>query len=311
MASRNVLQLLMASAKRQADDEKHAAVLTQRDDSDENFFEREVKRSKRPVSSSAAAPAPAAAAAAKSSPARREEQLYLDLGQSNFSTTCSKCGMFYHPGRPEDDTAHASYCKRQQRLLSGTVPWLATFSEKDIARTNKPLQHAAAEVCSIYQGDRRFAAPSDLPAFHQRIIRAVDSDLGSSSCIWCGDTAESDAKSSDHSKAMERRFMLYYAVLKRKSVSQAFVGGACVVEFPPASSSSSSSSWKLGIHRIWVHKNARRQAVATLLLDAARKHSFFGMQAMLPLSALAFSAPTSSGKLLARAYFGHDEYLVY
>lgn len=37
----------------------------------------------------------------------RMEQMYLDLGQKNFSPiTCEECGMLYTPGHPQEEAAH-------------------------------------------------------------------------------------------------------------------------------------------------------------------------------------------------------------
>ncbi len=49
----------------------------------------------------------------------------------------------------------------------------------------------------------------------------------------------------------------------------------------------------LGIHRMWVHANFRKQGIATRLVDTARSKMVFGIT--VPSSLLAFSSPTEAG----------------
>eukprot|EP00850_Spirogloea_muscicola_P020472 SM000217S06854 [mRNA] locus=s217:147123:148968:+ [translate_table: standard] len=47
-------------------------------------------------------------------------QLFLDLGQADFSsTTCRACGLLYAPGLPQDEQLHASFHRR----ATGGVPF--------------------------------------------------------------------------------------------------------------------------------------------------------------------------------------------
>lgn len=64
-----------------------------------------------------------------------------------------------------------------------------------------------------------------------------------------------------------------------------------------------------GVLKIWVHPNERRKGIATKLLDAAR--AFHGYPTAVPKQEIAFSPPTSLGRMLAGHYFGTDNFMVY
>jgi hypothetical protein len=65
----------------------------------------------------------------------------------------------------------------------------------------------------------------------------------------------------------------------------------------------------VGVSRIWVGEQSRRQGLAIKMLDVARLTFRFGME--IDKSELAFSQPTPSGHKLAKRYFGRSDYLVY
>lgn len=67
-----------------------------------------------------------------------------------------------------------------------------------------------------------------------------------------------------------------------------------------------------GISRIWVDQEHRRQHIATRLLDAVRtSFTNFGYPYEIGKDVLAFSIPTTAGALLAAAYCGRPDFLVY
>jgi N-acetyltransferase len=61
----------------------------------------------------------------------------------------------------------------------------------------------------------------------------------------------------------------------------------------------------LGISRVWVCADHRRQGIATRLLDCARENFIYGMK--IEKGDVAFSQPTESGGALARGWFGADK----
>ncbi|KAL0056094.1 hypothetical protein WJX82_007662 [Trebouxia sp. C0006] len=64
-----------------------------------------------------------------------------------------------------------------------------------------------------------------------------------------------------------------------------------------------------GIKVMWVSAQARRQGIATQLLDTARCHCVAGY--VVPRSQLAFSQPTQAGRRLAEQYTQTHSFLVY
>jgi N-acetyltransferase len=64
-----------------------------------------------------------------------------------------------------------------------------------------------------------------------------------------------------------------------------------------------------GVSRIWVHKEHRRKKIAWKLLDAVRKSFIYGY--VIPKEQIAFSQPTTEGKLFAMNYTGTKEFLVF
>lgn len=63
---------------------------------------------------------------------------------------------------------------------------------------------------------------------------------------------------------------------------------------------SSSNSSSMGVQRIWVHARFRRQSVASLLVDVARKFRAYGE--VVQRSKVAFSQPTREGFAFAHKY---------
>jgi len=64
-----------------------------------------------------------------------------------------------------------------------------------------------------------------------------------------------------------------------------------------------------GIERLWVHRAARRQGVATKLLDYICGSYVFAYK--MGLGDIAFSQPTPDGQAFATKYTRRNDYLVY
>eukprot|EP00760_Papus_ankaliazontas_P038719 PhM_4_TR925/c0_g1_i1/m.35664 len=65
----------------------------------------------------------------------------------------------------------------------------------------------------------------------------------------------------------------------------------------------------LGVRKIWVKKSHQRRGLATMLLDVARTHFFYGFN--VPREYVCFHQPTTSGKILAATYTRRRDFLVY
>ena len=57
---------------------------------------------------------------------------------------------------------------------------------------------------------------------------------------------------------------------------------------------------QLGVAQVWSRRDVRRRGYASTLLDVARAHAVYAFH--VPLSSIAFSAPTEAGSCFARAY---------
>jgi len=65
----------------------------------------------------------------------------------------------------------------------------------------------------------------------------------------------------------------------------------------------------IGISRIWVHHQFRRQGIASSLCDTIRNHFIYAVS--VKRDQLAVTQPSTEGQLFARKYFGTGEFLVY
>jgi len=64
-----------------------------------------------------------------------------------------------------------------------------------------------------------------------------------------------------------------------------------------------------GVSRIWVLKQARRQQIASRLIDHVRRHFIYGVE--IGKNELAFSDPTPDGRKFAEKYSETPNFLVF
>jgi len=65
----------------------------------------------------------------------------------------------------------------------------------------------------------------------------------------------------------------------------------------------------IGISRIWVHQQYRRQGIATALLDTVRNTFIYSVS--VKKDRMAVTQPSSEGRLFATHYFGTGEFLIF
>ena len=106
-------------------------------------------------------------------------------------------------------------------------------------------------------------------------------------------------------------------------VQRSALPGACEQPLPPAGRAAAASADRpallvdrtapvravCGVRLMWVSLEARRQGLATRLLDCARAHFVPGY--VVPRNLLAFTQPTQQGQAFAEAYTGTRRLLVY
>ena len=219
---------------------------------------------------------------------RKKEQLYLDFGQKSFGQqlTCATCGMVYTKGEPRDEQAHR---KHHERVVSGAsmqegpaehvIERLADGSRVvmiDGQRASEPMLRRVRHALALMEPELGDVA---LPASYRALMRiSGQARLMGATVIH---PVQSACRAVPHAEGSAEA--LRHDGMPRRA--------AC------------------GISHIWVHPSARRDGVASSLLDAVCKHA--GGTFELPKESLAFSQPTALGRRLAAAYVGTECFLVY
>lgn len=85
--------------------------------------------------------------------------------------------------------------------------------------------------------------------------------------------------------------------------------GSPLVSENPLSVSTSSKEAEIGINRLWVHPNYRKQGIATHLLDVLRAN--FIKDKIVLRSKMAFSDATATGIEFAKRYAGTPNFLIF
>ncbi|CAB9527141.1 N-acetyltransferase ESCO2 [Seminavis robusta] len=229
---------------------------------------------------------------------KKQQQLYLDFGQRDFGKqiVCQTCGMLYVHGVEEDIKLHERICKDYHEGVS-FHPQSCRIVDK---ATTKKDGGFIVEV-----------RPSDSYAQRQKVKQAmviVDKELG------FAPQSTADAASQDGEKPKT-----VYLFIRQKHIVGVLSVEMIKQAFPlvqPATDDDSTDDNPqplqqlarsqtpthaiLGIHKIWVHSTARKQKVASRLMDAARARMVYGT--VVSPHMVAFSSPTEAGARFARQY---------
>ena len=261
----------------------------------------------------------------KSQRALSLKQMQIDLG-GDTRKTCEKCGMEYIPSNKEDQALHREFHDMNTDGIEIGQGFLKDKGAKLLALDGRLLRRDE-DVVMI---DRRCSLASRNKV--KKVLEVVNAELSAAyiedAHLW-GDFDRSsrvrvtrETTNNGGSKEGGTRFKAFLYLKGEKCV------GLCLVEritsayqvadapvpeamqmrtSENASSSSISISDKqnvalLGVTRIWTSRAHRRQGIAVVLLDCARKHFFYGMEVTKDL--IAFSQPTESGGNLAKHWFG-------
>eukprot|EP00727_Mastigamoeba_balamuthi_P006021 m51a1_g2038 putative n-acetyltransferase esco2-like isoform x1 (310) ;mRNA; r:1343941-1345388 len=225
----------------------------------------------------------------------RHVQLFLDLGQKSagsLSTTCPVCGLTYSQGT-EDDALHA---KIHRKALRDTAP--ITFSGWR-ERGNVVAEYHALGSGVIAASSAEFRLRSLGRLFYEVRCQALK-ELGAGADVAA---AAAGVAGADDAVPGERVYL--YLDSSNRAV------GCAVIEPCPRNESSAGEPIEApcGVSRIWVHRSARRQGVATRLLDAVRTDFCYGR--VLARDELAFSQPTAMGRALFERYTQLPSFLAY
>lgn len=253
-------------------------------------------------------------------------QMQIDLG-GEVRRTCRTCGMEYIPSVKEDAVLHSTYCAMNVRGVDMGKTFLKDDSVKRI-RSERAREEGREMVVTV---DRK----SSIAARNRtrKVLDVVNAELSATDIddeyLWGAlnpeqKVIETRKGSSEGGDKRGDRFKVFlYLVHDRcvgfclaEKISSAFrvVNGCAVreegikvIETSKSSSISVSTSADialLGISRIWTSKSYRGKGLAVDLLECARQHFFYGVEA--PKNLVAFSQPTESGGRLAERWFGAE-----
>ncbi|KAG7365280.1 ESCO1/2 acetyl-transferase [Nitzschia inconspicua] len=217
-------------------------------------------------------------------------QVYIDCGQSKFGQTlCDKCGMLYTPGLQEDEKQHSQMC---QAICTGiacsNVNKIGKVVERVASRTNR--QYSVV----LWRSTKNAHIPSHLPLLAHMIAKDLGMDEGTTlqhlkeqtMFLYIGNRAGSANVKKNGGNIL--------GVATAQSISKAFTMSSLHER------SLTPSKAMLGIGILWTHPSARHQGIATILVNAVRDHTVFGMR--VEKSMMAFSSPTQAGYAFAMNY---------
>jgi N-acetyltransferase len=249
------------------------------------------------------------------------EQVFLDFGQKDFTTTCTICGMMYYPGQAMDEQMHSKYHQKFSNGISfpgwAEEQVLATFAD-----------NGGRIIEAVDAGNKKVT----------NVIDMMDRDLGgyretlSQRDINQQQALQQKQKQKQHGPerillyvvskkvvgcVVARRIKKAYRIkdipeLCAANASSMAIAAAIMAEGKQEEETTKpaqSEPAQLGIEKVWVHPKFRRTGAASRMLDAVRCNLIYGT--VVSRAKLVFSQPTTKGKSLARGYTGLDNYLVY
>lgn len=215
-------------------------------------------------------------------PRTDKDQLILDVGQSNLKEVhCSGCGLLYVNGDDLDEAFHANHHSACKAL---------TFPNWKNTRCVRIWNFDT--IVQVKQGDAK--------AWWEKVrqvLEVVDKELGY--------PEEWDPPSQVYLHIKKNRIVGCLTAKPLKSAHRLLPDLGLTANF----CSEETYPVKVGISRLWVHAEHRRDGIASVLVDTLRRSYSFGM--ILKIDDIAFSAPTEDGKQFATKYCQRQDYLVY
>ena len=226
----------------------------------------------------------------KGKPVTDSDQMIIDAGQKLFDPiTCIECGHVYNPGQPEDEAAH----QKVHEFFQGKIPFKGWKNYESI---------------QTFGGDEELIAVNAkkhknlFDKIELEYLKVVDRDLGI-------EEGSSRARNRD-----ETKFFLY--------VSDGRIVGILMSEALDSKhkitravrNPKNKTVWLLedvvtsnkvlvGVSRIWVAKDFRRNGIASKMVKAM-KCGFYGSAKILNNGEFAFSHTTPSGSEFASKFIG-------
>ncbi|XP_068198949.1 N-acetyltransferase ESCO2 isoform X2 [Antennarius striatus] len=229
-----------------------------------------------------------------------DDQLIIDAGQKQFgATTCNSCGMVYSADNPEDHFQHTQF---HQRFLDA-IKFVGWKKERVVS------EFWDGKILLVMPDDPKYAIKKAEDVRH-----VADSELGFQQV-----TMRRPSQAKTYLFINTERMVV--GCLIAEPISQAYR----VLEQPDQEKDMKKDDFMerhrawccstvpeqalCGISRIWVFSLARRQNIATRMLDTLRSTFMYGSH--LTKEEIAFSDPTPDGKLFATKYCNTPTFLIY
>ncbi|XP_060947762.1 N-acetyltransferase ESCO2 [Limanda limanda] len=229
-----------------------------------------------------------------------DDQLIIDAGQKQFGAiTCSSCGMVYSADNPEDNFQHSQF---HQRFID-SIKFVGWKKERVVA------EFWDGKILLVMPDDPKYATRKA-----EDVRRVADSELGFQQVTLSRPT-QARTYLFINSERMVVGCLIAepirqaYRVLEQPDQQKDMTKDDFMERHRAWCCSSVPEQAMCGISRIWVFSLARRQGVATRMLDTVRSTFTYGSH--LTKEEIAFSDPTPDGKVFATKYCSTPTFLVY
>ncbi|XP_017293643.1 N-acetyltransferase ESCO2 isoform X2 [Kryptolebias marmoratus] len=228
------------------------------------------------------------------------DQLIIDAGQKQFgATTCSSCGMIYSADNPEDNFQHTQF---HQRFLD-SIKYVGWKKERVVA------EFWDGKILLVLPDDPKYVTKKAEDVRH-----VVDNELGFQQVTLSRPTQAKTYLFINSDRlvvgcVIAEPIRQAYRVLEQPDQNKDMTKDDFMERHRAWCCSTVPEQALCGISRIWVFSLARRQGVASRMLDTVRSTFMYGCY--LTKEELAFSDPTPDGKLFATKYCDTPAFLVY
>ncbi|XP_054910112.1 N-acetyltransferase ESCO2 isoform X2 [Poeciliopsis prolifica] len=228
------------------------------------------------------------------------DQLIIDAGQKQFgATTCSSCGMVYSADNPEDNFQHTQF---HQRFLD-SIKYVGWKKERVVA------EFWDGKIILVLPDDPKYAVKKA-----EEVRRIADNELGFQQVTLSRPTQAKTFLFINTDRLVvgclvAEPIRQAYRVLEQPDQNKDMTKDDFMDRHRAWCCSTIPEQALCGISRIWVFSLARRQAIATRMLDTVRSTFIYG--SCLTKEEIAFSDPTPDGKLFATKYCNTPTFLIY
>ncbi|XP_026197262.1 N-acetyltransferase ESCO2 isoform X2 [Anabas testudineus] len=228
------------------------------------------------------------------------DQLIIDAGQKQFgATTCSSCGMVYSADNPEDNFQHTQF---HQSFLD-SIRFVGWKKERVVA------EFWDGKILLVMPDDPKYATKKA-----DEVRRVADNELGFQQVTLSRPTLAKTYLFVNTARMVvgcliAEPIRQAYRVLQQPDRLKDMTKDDFMERHRAWCCSTVPEQALCGISRIWVFSLARRQGIATRMLDTVRSTFMYGSH--LTKEEIAFSDPTPDGKLFASKYCNTPTFLVY